>query len=113
MFRRRSALVPMLVAALLLPPAAAAAEPSVVVTADLAGKAIGLVEVSAYHCHDFDFPRLHCFQTAAELSAALQPALGLLGLTATSYVHVFEHSSYSGASMVVSHHYSVLTTISL
>ena len=111
MIRRRYAIVLMLVAALLVPPAASAAEPPVQVTADLDGKPIPLVEVSEHHCNDFDFPRIHCFQTADEQSAALEPVLRLLGVTATSYVQVFEHAWYAGGSMTVSQDYSVLATI--
>jgi hypothetical protein len=111
MIRRRSALVPMLVAALLFPSAAFSAEPSAQVSADLAGKPIPLVDVSGYHCHDLDYPRIHCFQTASEVSLALEPVLGLLGVTATSYVQVFEHNWYGGGSMTISQDYTVLATI--
>jgi hypothetical protein len=111
MIRRRSALVPMLITALLLPPAVTAAEPSVAVTADLAGKAIPLAEISEHHCHDLDFPRIHCFDTASELSLALQPVPGLLSVTATSYVQVFEHAWYGGGSMTISQDYGVLATV--
>jgi hypothetical protein len=111
MIRRRSSLVATLVAALLLPPAASASQPSIEITADLAGRAIPLAEVSEHHCHDLDFPRIHCFDTASELSLALRPVLGLLGVTATSYVQVFEHAWYGGGSMTMSQDYTVLATI--
>jgi len=111
MFRRRSALVVALVAALLAPPAASAAEPSLHVTADLDGKPIPVASVPTFHCHDFDYPRIHCFETAAELETAIQPIVGLLGVTSIAYVQIFENTWYGGASMTVSQDYSILATV--
>ncbi|MEW5992394.1 MAG: hypothetical protein AB1736_13765 [Chloroflexota bacterium] len=101
----------MLVVALLTAPTVSAAEPPVQVTAELAGRPIPLIAVAEHHCHDLDFPRIRCFQTAAELSAALELNLGLLSLAATSYVQVYEYSWYGGSSMVMSQDYSVLAWI--
>src|SRR5439155_27186001 len=39
--------------------------------ADLDGKPLKPVEVGRYYCHDFDYPRIHCFGEAAELEAAV------------------------------------------
>ena len=111
MIRRHVVLVAMLVIALLIPPPAAAGEPSVEVTAHLAGRPIPLLDVSGYHCHDLDYPRIHCYRTDVEVSAAIEPVLGLLAVTATSYVRVFEHSWYAGGSMTISQDYTVLATI--
>ena len=111
MFRRRSPLLLILVASLLIPPAVSAADPPVTVSADLDGKAVALVSVSAHYCHDFDYPRIHCFSTAGGLDAAVEPALGLLGLfgtTAVNYVLIFENAAYAGAFMYVSQDYNAL-----
>jgi len=47
------------------PSAGAAGEP--LILADLEGRPIPAVEVGRYHCEDFDFPRIHCYPSAAEL----------------------------------------------
>jgi hypothetical protein len=117
MSRRRITLLLMLVAIALVPPAhAAAAEKPVDVTADLGGQAIALGSVAGFHCHDLDYPRIHCFETARARDAALELEAGAgspgpLGATAVSYVVVFEHASYGGASLVVSGDYSSLAFI--
>lgn len=114
MNRRRSTVALALAAALLAPPAAWAAEPIARVTADLNGKAIELSAVGSYHCHDFDYPRIHCFTTADALGATVEAAFGVvgpLGTTAVNYVLIFENAAYGGASMYVSQDYSALTFI--
>jgi hypothetical protein len=114
--RHRAALV-LLAAVLLVPPATAiAAEAPTVVTADLAGRPIELESVASLHCHDLDYPRIHCFETARARDAALELEAGAgssspLGATAVSYVVVYEHGSYGGASLVVSEDYSSLAFI--
>ena len=116
MSRRRAALV-LLVTVLLVPPATAtAAEAPIGVTADLAGRPIELARVAGFHCHDLDYPRIHCFETARARDAALAleasaGSPGPLSTTAVSYVVVYEHGSYGGASLVVSQDYSSLTFI--
>jgi len=114
MSRRRAALV-LLVTVLFVPPATAtAAEAPSMVTADLAGRPIELGSVASLHCHDLDFPRIHCFETTTARDAAIAAAAGSLnrlGATAVSYVVVYEHASYGGASLVVSQDYSSLTFI--
>lgn len=115
MFPRRVALGLAVAVALLVPPGVvAAAQPPAGIMADLAGRPIELASVARYHCHDFDYPRIHCFATAEELGAAVGPvveALGPLTVTATNYVLIFEHSLYAGASMYVSQDYTVLAFI--
>ena len=116
MSRHRAALA-LLTAILLVPPATAtAAEAPSVATADVAGRPIELESVAGYHCHDLDYPRIHCFETATGRDAALvlgagAESLGPLGATAVSYVVVYENVSYGGASLVVSEDYSSLTFI--
>ena len=112
MTRSRPALVLVVLATLLMPPTAvSAASPPGQITADLNGKAIDLASVGDYHCHDFDFPRIHCFGTAGALEEAVEPVLGTLSVTAANYVLIFEHGSYAGAYMYVSQDYSVLAFI--
>jgi hypothetical protein len=112
----RAALV-LLAAILFVPPATAtAAEPPSVVSADVAGRPIELERVGSLHCHDLDYPRIHCFETATARDAALAleagtTSLGPLGATAVSYVLVYENTSYGGASLLVSEDYSSLAFI--
>jgi hypothetical protein len=114
---RHSAALVLLAAVLLVPPATVTAvEAPTVVTADLAGRPIELETVASFHCHDLDFPRIHCFETATARGDALAleagaGSLSRLGATAVSYVIVYENLSYGGASLVVSEDYSALTFI--
>jgi len=116
MSRHRAALV-LLMAVLLVPPATATATAApTVVTADLAGRPIELASVASFHCHDLDYPRIHCFETATARDAELAlegsaRSLDSLGATAVSYVVVYENASYGGASLVASEDYSTLTFI--
>ena len=111
---------------LIFPATAAAAEPAI--RADLGGKPIPLVEVGSWYCHDFDFPLIHCFRSAAALDAAVSN-LGYEPLTigaeastsvgatspsvvlAVSYVRVFVDANYSGNSAYFSVNYSNLGLI--
>lgn len=76
--------------------------------ADLNGKTIPLIDVGRYHCHDFDYPRLHCFVRSSDLEVALA---GPLSTTALDYVLVYEYASFAGASLYISSNYTVLATI--
>jgi hypothetical protein len=97
-------------------PAAAPARASTsagALSADLDGRAIALEQVGSLHCHDLDYPRIHCFTTEGDLqSAVAADASGPLAATAsTAYVEIFENTSYGGGAMVVSQDYSMLATI--
>lgn len=77
---------------------------------------IELSDVGQYHCHDFDYPIIRCFQTELERDAdaesmglssevsvsgrtELSAALAVqLAATAVTYVRWYEHSNYAGAS---------------
>lgn len=76
--------------------------------ADVRGRPIALAEVGRFYCHDFDFPRIHCFESSAELDAAVATTLSV---TAVDYVLVFENAGYNGASMYISSNYSALATV--
>jgi len=97
------------IAALLGPQAAAARTGGLSdLRADVRGRAIALAEVGRFHCHDFDYPRIHCFETSAELDAAVAAPLSA---TALDYVLVFENASYNGASMYISSDYTALAVV--
>jgi hypothetical protein len=76
--------------------------------ADLDGKPIALDQVGNFYCHDFDYPAIHCFSSAAGLSASAQTALATTSLT---YVAIFDYPLYSGSAMYVSQNYPVLALI--
>jgi hypothetical protein len=111
---------------LVFPAGVAAGEPPI--RADLEGKPIPAVEVGDWFCHDFEYPAIHCFRSAAGLDAAVAD-LGLEPLTpdtnvgeavaqtspaaasALSYVRVFVDANYSGGSAYFSVNYSNLGLI--
>ena len=91
-----------------------------VIAADLGGRPIPAVDVGRYQCEDFDFPRIHCYRTAAELEAAVARRLaapapagpGALATTlATNYVRIFADLNYGGASAYLSVPYDDLSVI--
>lgn len=102
----------------LAPPPAAGAT----IRVDVEGRPIRARDVGRYHCHDFDYPQIHCFRTSRTLERAVAPrlaprskpgaALGEpLGTTALSYVRVYEHSYFGGSSAYFSVNYTDLRTI--
>ena len=86
------------------------------IVADVDGHPIKPSLIASFYCHDFDYPRIHCFRSAAELEdskstnaaslAAVSPAFG-----AGDYVTIFDGQSYSGAFMDVSQNYDALFSI--
>jgi hypothetical protein len=107
---------------LAFPVGVSASEP--IMRADLEGKPIRLVEVGNWYCHDFDYPSIHCFRTAAELDLAvanlgielLAPNEDAIGsspavVSALSYVRVFVDAGYGGSSAYFSVNYSNLGLI--
>lgn len=81
---------------------------SSVLSADLDGHPINLVDVSKYYCHDFAYPRIHCFSRASDLTAAVAPTVAAGSVT---YVVVFDYTSWQGPYMYFSQDYTVLATI--
>jgi hypothetical protein len=100
-------------AATLAPDATQDAAASTLLTADLDGRPIELAKVGTLHCHDFDYPRIHCFATQAALEDAVSTTLAGLAAAAatTNYVVVFDGTFYSGPSMFISSDYSVLALV--
>jgi hypothetical protein len=106
----------------------AAAAPTAV-TADVEGRAIPAAQVAEYHCHDFDWPRIHCFRTEAALDAAVRPFVGGGGAgntpatlsldgeetttasPATRYVKVFQYGAFAGNIAYLSRDYLNLDEI--
>ena len=86
------------------------------IRADLEGLPIAATSVGKFHCHDLDFPRIHCYSSASALETAVDDAVGsaelpIDGVLAVSYVRIFESASFVGASAYLSQSYSDLRTI--
>ena len=99
-------------------PASGTSEP--VIEADLGGRPIPAVDVGRYHCEDFDFPRIHCYLSAAELERAVERRLaaptpsGSAALTvalAIDYVRIYADLYFGGASAYLSVPYDDLSVI--
>jgi hypothetical protein len=80
----------------------------VTLQADLDGVPIEVKSVGAYFCHDFAYPRIHCFSRAANLEAAVAPIVATSGV---NFVAGFDYTSFQGPYMYFSQNYSVLATI--
>jgi len=83
------------------------------IVADLDGRPIRTTEVGSHNCHDFEFPRIHCFETvdALDLSVARYGAGPLTAPAGVTYVRIWEHESYAGSSAYLSNNYADLGTI--
>jgi hypothetical protein len=79
-------------------------------SADLDGAPIKLVDVGKWYCHDFDYPVIHCFTDPSVLED--QPQVSLAAAAAgTTYLTVYEFTTYQGAFMHMSENYSMLSLI--
>jgi hypothetical protein len=86
------------------------------VTADLDGHRIKSSLISRYYCHDFEYPRIRCFASAAALEASKAERASTLAAVspnfgAGDYVTIFDGVSYTGAYMDVSQNYDALFSI--
>jgi hypothetical protein len=109
--RTRALLFGVLLALLPTTPATAAA-PEIVVTLD--GRPIPATAIAMHHCHDLEFPIVRCFGKAAERDLAASAEVSIAGIesvTAVAYVTMYDGSSFSGSSFLVSQNYDVLATI--
>lgn len=87
--------------------------------ADLNGRPLRLADVGKWFCHDFEFPLIHCFTTAAGLEAAVlapTPAAdGEMALAAAygpnDYVTIYSEPSYGGSYAHLSTNYDQLWLI--
>jgi hypothetical protein len=91
-----------------------------VIEADLGGRSIPAVDVGRYHCDDIDFPRIHCYVTAAALEQAVARRLvaarpagpgDLATAPAVTYVRIYADVNYAGASAYLSVAYDDLSVI--
>ena len=62
-----------------------------------------------WYCHDFDYPAIHCFSDPNELES--RPEVALAAAAGTTYVTVYEYTTYQGAFMHMSENYSILSLI--
>lgn len=122
MHRRTRLLVVALALALasLQPIAVAQAEsaaPRGEVEAYLDGVSIPSTEAGDYFCHDFDFPTLDCYSTAAALEAAVAVLTTDGGPSATAaygpsdYVTVYSEPGYGGSYAHLAQSYDALWVI--
>jgi hypothetical protein len=96
-----------------------AVQPSDQVIADLNGHPINSALISEYYCHDFEFPRVHCYRSGAELARAERRWGAVDGKLTTQsaafgvndYVSIFDGNAYTGAGMDVSQNYDALFSI--
>ena len=87
-------------------------------TAHLEGAPIPATSAGSYFCHDFTYPVIECFHTGDALEAAVAllldgtaAELSAMGITATSYVKVYEYGAYAGNYAYLSQDYSYLGDI--
>jgi hypothetical protein len=114
---RAGAAVLVILAALVLPGTAAARSGTPPVRADLEGSPLKVAEISSYYCHDYSFPTIHCFRTAAGVEAAiLTSSVGAATSDGTvvaafgpnDYVTIYSEPSYGGSYMHLSQNYDTL-----
>lgn len=89
-------------------PLSAAQSGSPQLTADLDGRTIALSDVGNWYCHDFAWPKIHCFSTSARLEAAVSSFTSSSSIT---YMTVYDYTAYQGPYMYFSQDYTVLATI--
>lgn len=85
--------------------------------ARLDGQPIPVTRMARLHCHDLDGGAFRCFRTGRALTVDLGRMIarrrrtGSPRLLAVSYIHLYEHEGYGGASVVLSQDYPNLSTI--
>jgi hypothetical protein len=89
---------------------------SVGIVADVDGNHIKPALIGTLYCHDFDYPRIHCFQSQRALDAGARSAIAArrranATLSASDYVLIYDGATHSGASMYVSQNYDALFSI--
>lgn len=91
-------------------------QPSTSVAADVDGRPISIALIPTYFCHDFDYPKIHCFGSPKGLEAAKAARSQTLAAPAQNfgagdYVTIFDGPNYSGGFMDVSQNYDALWSI--
>jgi hypothetical protein len=89
----------------------ASSDGATTVLADLDGRPIPIADIASHKCHDFAFPRIHCFAAAIDLEAAVAAAQGDAVSALTDYAVIYSGLGFSGAYMVVSQNYDVLAIV--
>lgn len=100
------------------------AAPASRATADLEGEPLAATSAGDHFCHDFDWPRIHCFRTAQALDAGVQHWLRprvdgpeaireefTASVAASGYVKIFQYGLYAGNLAYLSRDYSNLDEI--
>lgn len=77
-------------------------------SADLEGSPIDLQSVGRWFCHDFAYPRIHCYRTANALESAAAP---MLSASSVPYVTVYNYPTWAGNYMVISQDYTILALV--
>jgi hypothetical protein len=86
------------------------------IVADVDGHPIKPELIGTLYCHDFDYPRIHCFRSQRDLDVAATSAiaarrLSSATLSSADYVLIYDGATQTGASMYVSQNYDALFTI--
>jgi hypothetical protein len=94
---------------------AAGASPRPQIRADLEGKSIPIAKISSYFCHDFDFPRIHCFDNPTRLEASIggdgRSTTAALAFGPNDFVTIYSGPTYSGGYVHLSQNYDTLFVI--
>ena len=89
----------------------AASAVTVAVVADLDGTPLAVADIPAHNCHDFDFPRIHCFAAATDLEVAVAAAQGDSATALTDYAVIYSGLSFSGSYLYVSQNNDALAIV--
>lgn len=105
----------LLASSTLQPPSAAASSSQI--SADMDGMPIPATHAGQYFCHDFEFPHLRCFSTAAALEAAMPTEsanggdLALAAYGPNDYVTIYSEPAFGGSYAHLSQNYDGLWVI--
>ncbi|CAN5568099.1 hypothetical protein BH23CHL10_BH23CHL10_06630 [soil metagenome] len=92
-------------------------DPAAGIVADLDGVAIPPTDAGQHFCHDFDFPAIHCYSTAAALEEAMVAptsegeASTMAAYASSAYVTVYSAPGYDGSYAHLSQNYDGLWVI--
>jgi hypothetical protein len=100
-----------LVAPAAMASAAATDVVSPVVVADLDGTPLAVAEIPNHNCHDFDFPRIHCFAASADLETAVAAAQVDSATGLTDYAVIYAATYFQGSYLYVSQNYDALAIV--
>lgn len=92
----------------------ATASPGSNLRIDLEGSPLAAAAASGYYCHDFAYPQIHCFRSAAKLRNSLEltgQTFGTLSAPAGTWVTLFRDATYAGTFAYLSHDYDKLGDI--